>query len=89
MNGIGGRTIAEAKERISYPEFLTWVAYRRKRGPLNVSLRVDRGAALLASLYAIRHFEREGGGEFTVSDFMPFSDPPAPIDLETAMETWS
>lgn len=88
MNGIGGRTIAEAKERISYPEFLTWVAYRRKRGPLNVALRVDRGAALLASLFATAHFKRRGGGDWSLDDFLPYADV-RPVDLETAMRQWA
>ena len=55
MNGIGGRTIAEAKLRISFPEFKAWAAYRNKRGSLHPGMRTERGAALLATLYANRH----------------------------------
>ena len=29
--GIGGRTIAEAQQRLSYTEFFAWVRYRRKQ----------------------------------------------------------
>lgn len=32
MCGIGGRTIAEAKSRLSYREFLSWCKFRDKRG---------------------------------------------------------
>ena len=31
MNGIGGRTIAEAQENMTYPEFLVWVKFRQKQ----------------------------------------------------------
>lgn len=88
MHGIGGRTIAEAQASISYPEFLTWAAYRRKRGSLNVGLRVDRSAALLASLFANVHYKRRDGEQFTLADFLPYMDRPG-IDLETAMSQWS
>lgn len=84
LNGIGGRTIAEAQERISYPEYLTWLKYRQKRGSLNTGLRVERGAALLASLYANAH-SKDGG--YQLHDFAPYHDAPA-ISLEQAMERW-
>lgn len=87
MCGIGGRTIAEAQQRMSYPEFARWVAYRRKRGPLNLGLRVDRGAAVLAQLYAPTKYKREGGGRFRLSDFMPWADE-QPVSLDEAMAEW-
>lgn len=90
MHGIGGRTIAEAQASISYPEFLTWAAYRNKRGTLNVGLRVDRSAALLAALYANSHGGRKGGGYYSIEDFMPFLDrPEEEIDLDTAVTEWT
>lgn len=49
MNGIGGSTIREAQENMEYSEFLQWVAYRNVRGPLNLALRIDRAAALVAA----------------------------------------
>lgn len=43
MNGIGGRTIAEAQERMSLREFQVWVKYRNKYGQLNVMMRTEWG----------------------------------------------
>ena len=85
MCGIGGRTIAEAQERISYQEFLSWAKYRAKRGSLNVGLRVERGSALLATLFAN---SRSKSADFTLCDFAPHHDQPE-ITLEQAMESWT
>lgn len=84
MHGIGGRTIAEAKERISYPEYLTWLKYRLRRGSLNTGMRVEYGAAMLATLYANSHSKNSG---HQLHDFAPYHDEP-PLDLERAMERW-
>ncbi|MNN80816.1 hypothetical protein D3C81_1975780 [compost metagenome] len=83
--GIGGRTVAEAQQRLSYPEFLSWQKYRAKRGTLHLGMRVERGAALLAALYANAHGKR--GQKFKLEDFMPHADEPV-LTLEQAMETW-
>ncbi|QQE90853.1 hypothetical protein GKQ51_09555 [Azotobacter chroococcum] len=85
MSGIGGRTIAEAQERISYQEFVAWARYRAKRGSLNVGMRVERGAALLATLYANAH-SKNGG--YKISDFATYHDEPT-MSLEQAMEQWA
>jgi hypothetical protein len=84
MHGIGGRTIAEAKERLSYPEFLTWLKYRRKRGSLHIGMRVEYGSALLAMLYTNAH-SKHGGHQ--LHEFAPYHDEPQ-LSLEQAMETW-
>ena len=73
MCGIGGRTIAEAQQRISYPEFVRWAQYRSKRGSLNQGLRIERGSALLATLFANAH-SKEGG--YKIYDFMPHDEEP-------------
>lgn len=44
LNGIGGCTIREAKERIDYDEYRAWVAYLKKRGSLNGSYRLEWSA---------------------------------------------
>ncbi|CAM4078264.1 Phage tail protein [Bordetella tumbae] len=85
MNGIGGCTIAEAKERLSYREFVTWRQYRAKRGGLNLGMRVERAAATIAALYANSH-SKNGG--YTIYDFMPHESAPA-ISLEQAMKEWA
>lgn len=82
--GIGGRTVAEAQQRLSYPEFLSWQKYRAKRGSLHLGMRIERGSALLATLYA--NVNSKHGG-FRLYDFMPHEEEPA-VTLEQAMETW-
>jgi hypothetical protein len=82
--GIGGRTIAEAKLRLSHAEFRSWVAFRQKRGSLHVGMRVERGSALLATLYANAH-SKAGGHK--IFDFMPHLDEP-PVSLDEAMKAW-
>lgn len=49
-----------------------------------MGMRVERGAALLATLYANTH-TKDGG--YTVYDFMPHESAPV-VSLEQAMETW-
>ena len=85
MCGVGGRTIAEAQERLTYSEFLRWARYRNRRGSLHVGMRVERGAAILAAMYANTH-SKNGG--FGLHDFAPYHDPP-PITLEQAMKDWN
>lgn len=75
LNGIGGRTVAEAKERISAQEFSQWCAYIRKRGALNIGTRVELGFALLASTVV-----RANGGKAKIEDFLPQRDEPANTD---------
>ena len=45
MNGIGGRTIAEAQERMSMDEFLLWQKFRNKRGSLHTGMRIETSVA--------------------------------------------
>lgn len=52
LAGVGGRTIAEAKRNLSYPEMLQWATYMRKRGRLSEQRILERGFALLASTVA-------------------------------------
>ena len=86
MHGIGGRTIAEAKDRISYSEFRVWAAYRQRRGSLNTGLRVEQGLAMLASLYANAR-RKEGTPAFDLFDFAPHLDRPE-LTLDDAMKAW-
>lgn len=48
LAGIGGRTIAEAKQRMSWAEFQAWCAYRNKHGPLSAQQRIEDVGAFLA-----------------------------------------
>lgn len=86
MHGIGGRTVAEAQQRMSYAEFCRWLAYRRKRGTLHPGLRGDRHAALLASLY-INARKNKSAQATSIYDLLPYEEEP-PISMEQAMQTW-
>lgn len=84
MCGIGGRTIAEAKERLSYSEFLGWAAYRNKRGSLHIGYHVEGSLAILSTMFANAN-TKNGGYKFY--DFAPHHEEP-PITLEQAMREW-
>lgn len=86
MSGIGGRTIAEAQQRMSWPEFVRWSQYRRKRGSLNQGLRIERGTALLATLYANVH-RGQHSPSYELYDFAPYHDQPE-ATLEEAIASW-
>lgn len=73
LHGVGGRTIAEAKERMSYAEALDWMAYIQKRGSLNVGMRIEAAVAVLAT-----QVNRALGGKAEMTDFMPYWDQPEP-----------
>ncbi len=86
MNGIGGRTIAEAQERISLREFQVWVKYRNKYGPLNVMMRTEWGASLVASVLANIN-KSKNSPPFKISDFAPHINEVS-VSLEDAMKNW-
>ncbi|WP_109512778.1 phage tail assembly protein T [Pseudomonas ovata] len=83
LNGVGGRTIAEAKATISYAELLDWVAYRDKHGSLNPMPRQEVSAAIIA-----HQINRSNGGKADLYDFMPNMERPG-ITLEQAMKEWA
>ena len=85
MNGIGGRTIAEAQENMSYPEFMVWCKFRGRRGSLNQGMRVEAAIARLASFYGNC---RAGKKVFEIGDFAPHMDEPV-LSLDEAMATWA
>lgn len=78
LAGIGGRTVEEAKQRMTYAEFRDWLRYREKVGPLNHLQRLDYAAAMLASVV-----NRSAGGRAEPSDFIPDYDqsPATPEDF--------
>ncbi|HHT0431653.1 TPA: phage tail assembly protein T [Raoultella ornithinolytica] len=86
MNGIGGRTIAEAQERMSIREFQIWLRYRDKYGQLNNMMRTEWGASLVASVLANINKSKKTP-PFKVSDFAPHINE-APLSLEDAMKSW-
>ncbi|WP_058911873.1 phage tail assembly protein T [Entomohabitans teleogrylli] len=87
MNGIGGRTIAEAMENLSLSEYRLWLKYRRRYGGLNPIVRTEWGAALVASVIANVN-RGKNTPPFKLADFAPHIKT-APISLEEAMHTWA
>lgn len=67
MNGIGGRTIAEAQQNMTMVEARHWAQYMRRHGGLNVAERVEQAAALICSTGA----QLMGNTKVKVADFIP------------------
>lgn len=67
MNGIGGRTIDEAKERLTQREVMTWAAYIAKRGTLNTGRRLEIGFGQVMAAIA----QASGAKDVTAAQFMP------------------
>lgn len=83
LNGIGGRTIAEAKERMSAAEYEAWRAYIRRHGSLNLGLRVEDAAALIAWTTQMAQ-----GGKLEHDAFFPVRELDEQAELEKAMKSW-
>lgn len=64
--GIGGRSVAEAKRRISQREFIAWLKYRKKHGTLDMGYRIDRAASIICAVLA--------QGKVAPEKFMPKFD---------------
>jgi hypothetical protein len=79
LNGIGGRTVEEAQERMSYAEFLDWLTFIKMRGSLNLGNRLESGFALLLSSWI-----KSKGGTAEQIDFMPHADRDA-ADINSVM----
>ena len=87
LHGIGGRTIAEAKERMGHDEYLRWRQYRRLHGTLNLGLRIEHAAAVTS--FAVN---RSNGGTAELKAFLPNRVVPAANDadaLDQALREWT
>lgn len=67
LNGIGGRTVAEAKASMSMSEAMRWVEYVRRRGGLNINRRLEVGLAQVQLLMC----RMAGDSKSSLDDFMP------------------
>lgn len=86
LNGVGGRTIAEAQSVIGYTEFHKWMSYRQKRGSFNQGLRIERAGALIATLLKNQNLAK-GNQPVSFYDLAPHHDEPE-LSMEEAMEKW-
>lgn len=88
LAGVGGRTIAEAKERLSYPEALAWFAYRKQHGPLNLGIKLEWLLAQLAYVVAASSGAKgKGKRELSMADFLMFESKPEEDDEQLTLET--
>ena len=85
MNGVGGRTIDEAKRNMSHAEFMDWIMYRNKRGSLFAGRRIETAIASGMALYANAH-SKNGG--YDMYDFAPHEVEPE-WTLDRAKKEWS
>jgi hypothetical protein len=67
LNGIGGRTIDEAKRTITFDEAVLWQSYIDKRGSLNTGRRVNISGAHIAAILS-----KANGGKLDFYDFAFF-----------------
>ncbi|WP_316250864.1 hypothetical protein [Acinetobacter variabilis] len=74
MNGVGGRTIAEAKLSMTNAEVSQWAALRNKRGSLFTGRRIEQAIGALMALYAQNKVKE--GVEISPYDYMPHEDEP-------------
>ena len=67
MANVGGKTVEEAKERLTYWEVVEfWIPYQRRHGSLNSTERMELGFAQLCRL--VNHAV---GGHAQLEDFLP------------------
>ena len=86
MNGIGGRTIAEAQERMTYSEFVVWMKFRAKRGSLHQGMRIEMALAQFQAFYVNSKTAKDSPRLYQ-QDFAPHMD--ARIEsLEEAVASW-
>ena len=79
--GIGGCTIAEAKENLSQSEVAKWAAYLRRYGSLHHGRRIEISTAhLMTQLLAVH-----GVKNLNARDFMPHEPAPPKLSTDDAM----
>ncbi len=67
LAGIGGQTIAEAKQNLTVLEYNDWLEYRARYGSLNPNRRLEQVVGGLSSLVA----QLAGAKNVDPIDFMP------------------
>jgi len=66
---LGGRSIEEWQETLSYEEQETWLLFREKYGPMNPTIRTDAAIARLSACLIPKTSPK---------DFMPWPKEPEP-----------
>lgn len=81
LNGVGGRTIAEAKSNMTNAEVSQWAAFRNKRGSFFTGRRIEQGFGNLMATY----LGSKGAKDVKALSFMPHEDQPQEMSLEEYM----
>ena len=90
INGIGGRTIAEAKANISNPELMLWRSYRKKYGSLFLGRRIEQAAGNMMAFYARNNTSEQYRHLIDAFNYMPHEESKMQKDevtLEDYMES--
>lgn len=80
MAGIGGKTIAEARQTISYAEFINWWAYIKKHGVISPQRRQEELVA-----WQMFHLNSINGGKAELKTFLRYSQA-VEADVEASAE---
>ena len=91
MLGIGGKTIAEAKERMTLKEYLDWEKYRAVRGSLSIPRRIEQSVARLCHLVCAAagiKKDADANTTFSIEDFMPHEDSYLTREAEMTIDDW-
>lgn len=76
LNGIGGRSIFEAKQNLTMQEVRMWANYRAKRGSLNIGRRIEQNIGQYRAEYVMF----KAGKQVDIYDYMPHEDRPEAVE---------
>jgi hypothetical protein len=86
LAGVGGRTVAEAKQNISYAEAAKWSAYLKEHGWISQPAGIRNLISHLefySAQVAWSVFKAAGAKDIKISDFMPSSSSSDEEDVAT------
>lgn len=88
LNGIGGKSIAEAQNNLTLSEVMIWAAYRSERGGFNIGRRVEQATGNLMAHYTRYH--SKDPESVNALAFMPHEDyvPDDELSLEEYFEKY-
>lgn len=79
LNGVGGRTIYEAKQNLSAREVQLWYALHQRRGSFNIARRFQQELAFVKQLLHVQ----VGAKRTDIWDYQPNEEAP-PLTFEEA-----
>lgn len=85
MHGIGGNTVAQAKETLTVTEVRRWAAYVGRYGSLNVAKRVAESSGVVAFVVAKSMADPKRAGSIKLEHFIPHYSEGRIHDINEAM----